>query len=171
MQRRSPMQPKKDGTWTAWAAAEAAGDHEAADDALRAAMRGVVQHTPSPALSSRLMKAARVPIAGRRRTSERLVALGVIGGAAVMTLLPATVVAAFFIADAGRVVSWLAHVCVWLTEWLNAGVSIWTVVGRTGSVLGRIVSGQVGGVLLTVTLLIASSALLALNRFLPEERS
>ncbi len=164
------MERKSDGTWTAWAAAEAAGDHDAADEALRIAMRGVVRHAPSPALSSRLMKAARVP-APRRRASERFVALGVVGGAAVMTLLPVTVVVAFFIADAGRVVSWLAHVCVLLTEWLNAGVSIWTVVGRTGSVLGRIVSGQVGGVLLTVTLLIASSALLALNRFLPEERS
>jgi hypothetical protein len=165
------MQPKKDGTWTAWTTAEAAGDHEAADEALRVAMRGVVRQAPSPALSSRLMRAAGVRVPGRRRASERLVALGVIGGAAVMTLLPVTIVSAFFVADAGRVVSWLAHVCVWLTEWLNAGVSIWTVVGRTGTVLGRIASGQVGGVLLTVTLLIASSALLALNRFLPEERS
>jgi hypothetical protein len=165
------MQPKKDGTWTAWAAAEAAGDNEAADEALRAAMRGVVRHAPGPALSSRLMKAAGVPAAGRRRTSERLVALGVVGGAAVMTLLPVAVIAIFFVADAGRVVTWLAHVCVWLTDWLNTGVSVWTVVGRTGSVLGRVASGQVGSVLLTVTLLIASSALLALNRFLPEERS
>jgi hypothetical protein len=165
------MQRNKDGNWTAWAAAEAAGDNEGADEAFRAAMRGVARHQPSPALSSRLMKAAGVPARSGRRASERLVALGVIGGAAVMTLLPVAVVAAFFIADAGRVVSWLAHVCVWLTEWLNAGVSIWTVVGRTGSVLGRMASGQVGSVLLTITLLIASSALLALNRFLPEERS
>jgi hypothetical protein len=165
------MQPKKDGTWTAWAAAEAAGDNDAADEALGAAMRGVVRRAPDPALTARLMQAAGARVGARRRASERLVALGVVGGAAVMTLLPIAVVAVFFIADAGRVVTWLAHVCVLLTEWLNAGVSIWTVISRTGSVLGRVASGQVGSVLLTVTLLVASSALLALNRFLPEERS
>jgi hypothetical protein len=165
------MTVKPDETWTEWMAAEAAGDEDRADAALRVALHGVSRAVPSPELSHRLLSLAttvRPERAGRR--SDRLIALSVIGGALVMTLLPVGVLGVLFVVDAGRTVSWLARACVWVTELLSAGVSIWSVLARTGGGLGRAAASPVGSLVLTLTLLLASSALLALNRFLPEER-
>jgi hypothetical protein len=103
--------------------------------------------------------------------SERLLVAGVLGGALVMTLLPLTVIVLLVFADAARVVSGVARVAVWVTEWLSAGVSIWTVLGRTGQALGQAAHSPTISLVLTVALLAASSALLVLNRYLPVERS
>jgi hypothetical protein len=158
--------------WTEWLSAERARDAERADRAFGAGMRGVPRRDPSAALSARLMQAA---VAGRRAeapaSSERLVVAGVVGGALVMTLLPVTVIALLIMTDAGRVVSGVARVCVWVTEWVNAGVSIWTVLGRTGQALGQATGSPTISLVLTAALLAASSALLVLNRYLPVERS
>lgn len=135
-------------------------------------MRGVPRRDPPAALSARLMQSAGVPrAAAAPAASERLVVAGVVGGALVMTLLPVSVIALLVITDAGRVVSGVARVCVWVTEWLNAGVSIWTVLGRTGQALGQATDSPAISLVLTVALLAASSALLVLNRYLPVERS
>ena len=107
----------------------------------------------------------------RQRSSERLVAAGVVGGALGMTLLPVGVVVALLVFDAARIVSGLARGCVWLTDWLNAGVSIWTLLARSGGALGHAADSPIGSLALTVTLLVASLALLALNRYLTVERS
>jgi len=153
-------------------AAEGAGDEDRADRTLGAAMRGVPRQAPSAALSARLMQAAGVPRAASVPvTSERLVAAGVVGGALAMTLLPVSVLVLLALADAGRIVSGLARACVWLTEWLNAGVSIWTLLARTGQALGHAAGSPTGSLSLTVALLVASSALLFLNRYLTVERS
>jgi hypothetical protein len=165
------MQGKSDDIWTEWIAAEAAADEQRADAALHAAMQGVPRYAPGPALSARLLQAAAVRRTARSARSERLIAAGLVALALVMTLLPVGVVGVLLVTDAGRVVSWLARGCVWLTDWLNAGVSVWGVLAGTGSALGHAVSSPAASAALTVTLLVASSALVALNRFLTEERS
>src|SRR5574341_598310 len=166
MERRPP------DPWADWMAAEGAGDDDRADHALDAAMRGLPRRAPSAALSARLMQSAMVPrLPASPVASERLVAAGVVGGALAMTLLPVSVLLLLVLTDAGRVVSGLARACVWLTEWLNAGVSIWTLLARTGQALGHAAGSPTGSMALTFALLVASSALLVLNRYLPVERS
>jgi hypothetical protein len=167
------MQEKAPDTWGDWMAAERAGDQERADQALGAAMRALPRRTPSAELSARLMAAASVARASapRRAASERLVVAGLVGGALAMTLLPVTVLAALVLADAGRIVSGLARGAVWVSDWVNAGVSIWTVLAHMGQALGHAASSPSGSFALTLALLAASSALLVLNRYLPVERS
>jgi|tagenome__1003787_1003787.scaffolds.fasta_scaffold19603076_2 hypothetical protein len=165
------MTPKPVDPWAEWMAAEQARDDERADRALGTAMRRVNRYQPGPALSERLLATAAVQRPVVTATSERLVVAGVIGGALAMTLLPVSVIALFVVTDAGRIVSLVARGCVWVAEWLNAGVSLWTVLGRTGQALGQATGSPTVSLVLTVALLAASSALLVLNRYLPVERS
>jgi len=153
-------------------AAERAEDGDRADLALRDAFEAVPRRVPSVALSERLMRTALVPqLPPKRAVSERTVVAGVIAAALGMTLMPVGVVVALFVLDAARIVSWIARACVWLTDWLNAGVSIWTLLARSGGAIGHAANSPIGSVALTVTLVVASMALLALNRYLPTERS
>lgn len=166
------MKRTSEDPWTRWLDAEREGDVEAADAALRTVMKAVPRRQPSPALSARLAATATArsqPVAPR--ASERLVALGLVAAALAMTLLPVVLVGALFLTDAARVVSWLARSCIWLIDWVQAGVSVWTVMARTGSALGHAAGSPVGSAGLTVALLAASTALLLLNRYLPAERS
>ena len=165
------MAGKHPDPWADWMAAERARDADRADRALAGAMRGLPRREPSAALSARLMKSAVVARQAAPVASERLVAAGVVVGALAMTLLPVAVIAILLIADAGRIVSRVARACVWVTEWLNAGVSIWTVLARTGQALGQAAGSPSGSILLTIALIAASSALLVLNRYVPVERS
>jgi hypothetical protein len=162
---------KSDEHWAEWMAADAAGDDERAEAALGTAMKGVLRHVPSAALSSRLLEAAAIDHQAGRVRSERLIAAGLVGLAFVMTVLPVGVVIVWLASDAGRVVTTTARACVWLTEWLNAGASIWRLLATTGNGLGHVASSPSGSAVLTVALLMASTAVLALNRYLPGERS
>lgn len=157
--------------WAEWLAAERAGDADGADRALRRAMGNLPRREPSADLTTRLMAAAVVPRVAHTPASERLLVASVLGGALAMTLLPVTVIVLLVYADAGRVVSGVAKVCVWAAEWLSAGVSVWTVLGRTGQALGQVTHSPTISLVLTAALLAASSALLVLNRYLPVERS
>jgi hypothetical protein len=153
-------------------AAEQAENADRADTALRDAFEGVPRRPPSAALSDRLMRAALVrPVAPARTVSERAVAAGVVAAALGMTLMPIGIVVALFVFDAARIVSWIARGCVLLTDWLNAGVSIWTLLARSGGALGHAANSPIGSAALTITLVVASTALLVLNRYLPTERS
>lgn len=156
-----------------WMDAERDDDAEAADGALRSVMRAVPRREPSPALSARLAQSAALARSqpAPRRASERVVALSLVAAALLMTLLPVGLVGALFLTDAARIVSWLARTCIWLVSWLDAGSSVWTVLGHTGSALGHAAVSPLGSAGLTVTLLVASTALLLLNRYLPAERS
>lgn len=165
------MTPKPPDPWAEWMAAEHARDDDRADRALGLAMRGVVRDEPSVRLTERLLATALVPRPAVPVASERLMVAGVIGGALAMTLLPVSVIGLFVITDAGRIISLVARACVWIAEWLNAGVSLWTVLGRTGQALGQATGNPTVSLVLTVALLAASSALLVLNRYLPVERS
>src|SRR5690349_9840881 len=107
------MTRKSDENWTEWLTAEAAGDEDRAEAALGRAMRGVLRHVPSPALSAQLLQSAAAPGALLDTRSERLIAAGLVGLALVMTLLPVAVVGGLLVADAGRVVTSIAHECVW----------------------------------------------------------
>ena len=153
-------------------AAEQAENSDRADVALRDAFEAVPRRVPSVALSERLMRSAVVrPLRPAPAVSERTVAAGVVAAALGMTLMPVGVVVALFVFDAARIVSSIARGCVWLTGWLNAGVSIWTLLARSGGALGYAANSPIGSAALTITLLVASMALLMLNRYLPSERS
>ena len=154
-------------------AAELAENADRADMALHDAFEAVPRRMPGVALSERLMRSAVVqPVATAAATvSERTVAAGVVAAALGMTLMPVGVLVALFVFDAARIVSWIARGCVWLTDWLNAGVSIWTLLARSGGALGHAANSPIGSAALTITLLVASLALLMLNRYLPTERS
>jgi hypothetical protein len=156
---------------TRFYAAEEADEADRADAALREALRGAPRRGPTPALSARLMRLAAHAAAPARGVSERLVVAGVVAAALAMTLMPVGVVVGLFVLDAARIVSWIARACVLLTDWLNAGVSIWTLLARSGGALGHAANSPIGSAALTITLLVASMALLVLNRYLPTERS
>jgi hypothetical protein len=157
---------------TRFFAALQADNGDRADLALRGVFEALPRRVPSAALSERLMRTAEVrPVASSSTVSERMVAAGVVAAALGMTLMPVGVVLALFAFGAPRIVSWIARGCVWLTDWLNAGVSIWTLLARSGGALGQVANSPIGSVALTITLLVASMALLALNRYLPAERS
>jgi hypothetical protein len=157
---------------TRFYAAEEAGDADRADLTLREAFRAAPRRGPSPALNERLMRMATHAAARPARgMPDRLVVAGVVAGALAMTLMPVGVVVGLFVFDATRIVSWIARACVFLTDWLNAGVSIWTLLARSGGALGHAANSPIGSAALTITLLVASMALLVLNRYLPTERS
>jgi hypothetical protein len=161
-----------EGALARFFAAEQAENADRADMALRDAFEAVPRRAPNAALSDRLMRTALVrPVATASTVSERTVAAGVVAAALGMTLMPVGVVVALFVFDAARIVSWIARSCVWLTDWLNAGVSIWTLLARSGGALGHAANSPIGSAALTITLLVASMALLVLNRYLPTERS
>jgi hypothetical protein len=166
------MKRTPEDAWARWLEAEREGDADAADAALLTVMKAVPHREPPVALSARLAQAAGLrtePAAAPR--SEGLVALGLAAAALVMTLLPVGLIGVLFLTDAARVVSWLARMSIRVIEWLEAGASVWTVLARTGSALGSAASSPAGSAGLTVTLLVASMALLLLNRYLPPERS
>jgi hypothetical protein len=153
-------------------AAEHAENGDRADAALSEAFDAVPRRVPSGGLSERLLRSALVqPVSPATTVSERMVAAGVVAAALGMTLMPVGVVVVLFVFDAARIVSWIARGCVWLTDWLNAGVSIWTLLARSGGALGHAANSPIGSAALTITLLVASMALLMLNRYLPTERS
>jgi hypothetical protein len=159
-------------SWADWWTAETAGADERADTALREAF-GVVQRRPVTAsLHERLLE-----ISGRshpqpsRTWSERWVAAGLVLGALALTAAPLTVLAGFVFVGPARVLTGVVRACVWLGEWVNAGASIWALLARTGGALGYAVVTPTGSSLLTVSLIVASMALIVLNRYLTVERS
>jgi hypothetical protein len=164
---RMPQDP-----WADWWAAERDGASERADTALREAFGAVPRRALTAALHEQLVQAsATLRATPRTRWSERWVAAGLVLAALGLTVAPLSVVAAFFLIGPGRVVSGLARGCVWLMEWLNAGASIWGLLARTGSALGYAAVTPTGSSMLTVALLVASMALIVLNRYLTVERS
>lgn len=166
------MQRDPEEAWAAWLAAEQAGAEDRADAALHEVLAAVPRREPAPVLTDRLMRiAALTPRVRHQHRSEQVVAAGLVGLALAMTLAPVALIAALALGGAGRMVSWLARTCVWLADWLDAGVSVWSLLATTGSAVGRAVDSPMGSAALTITLLVASSALLVLNRYLPAERS
>jgi hypothetical protein len=166
------MQRDPDDACAAWLAAEQAGDVDRADAALRGALEALPRRSPTPALTDRLMRMAAVQHARRgQQASDQWVAAGLVGIALALTLLPVGFIGVLAFGGAGRIVSWMARTCVWLAEWLDAGVSVWTLLARTGGAVGQAAGSPMGSAALTLTLLVASTALLVLNRYLPAERS
>jgi hypothetical protein len=157
--------------WIEWLEAEKAGAADRADMALREAFAVLPRRAPTAALHGRLIGITAISRGPARGRSEAWVAAGLVLAALGLTAAPLGIIAGFFLISPGRVVSGVAQACVWLTEWLNAGASIWALLGRTGSALGHAAVTPTGSSLLTVALLVASMALLALNRYLPVERS
>ena len=165
------MSRKPEDSWVEWLEAERAGAGDRADSALREAFAVLPRRAPTPALHDRLLRLTATSRAHSRSRSEAWVAAGLVLAALALTAAPLGIIAGFFLISPGRVVSGVAQACVWLTEWLNAGASIWGLLARTGSALGHAAVTPTGSSLLTVALLVASTALLVLNRYLPVERS
>ncbi|HXE81278.1 MAG TPA: hypothetical protein VNK41_11035, partial [Vicinamibacterales bacterium] len=105
------------------------------------------------------------------RRSEIWVTASLLLGALALTAAPLTVVAGLFMIDPGRVIAGLARACVRIGEWLNTGASIWGVLIRAGAAVGEAALSPTVSIVLTAALLIASMALVVLNRYLPTERS
>jgi hypothetical protein len=165
------VQREPDDPWAAWLQAERRDEPEKADRAVRTLFAAVPRRQPSAQLHERLLQAAVRPIpAATRAGNERLVATGVVAGALAMTLAPLTLIVFLFFVDAGRVVSAAARACVWVAEWLSAGVSVWTVLTRLGRALNLVVGTPSGSLAVTLALFAASTALIMLNRYLPAER-
>jgi hypothetical protein len=147
------------------------------EEALGVLMAALPKRTPSPAFSSRLLAATRQawPTGAERRfwssaRSELAISAGVIGGAALLTLIPVALVAAAFIFDASIVVNGTARACVWLVQWLSAGLSMWDVMVRAARITAAAVASPIGTFILLGGVLTASLALAGLSRVLPGER-
>jgi hypothetical protein len=158
--------------WADWLLAERADALESADAALREAFADVPRRSPSVALHDRLLQMTVSRRAGmQRRQSETWVAAGVILAAFAFTVTPLAIIVGLFLINPGRVAASVAQTCVWLSEWVNAGASVWTLAAQTGTALGRAAASPSGSMMLTMSLIIASTALLALNRYMTVERS
>lgn len=166
------MSRRPQDAWADWLSAERAGAPDRADTALREAFASVPRRQPAADLHERLLSAATAARqAPARRWSERWVAAGLVLAALGLTAAPLAVIAGFFFVSPARVASGVARACLWLTEWMNAGASIWALMTRIGEALGTAAASPTGSSLLTGALLVASMALLMLNRYLPAERS
>jgi hypothetical protein len=158
--------------WADWLLAERADALDRADAALREAFAAVPRRPPSVALHDRLLQlSAASGMGARRRHSERWVAAGVILAAFAFTVTPLAIIVGLFLINPGRVAAGVAQACVWLSEWVNAGASVWTLATQTGNALGMAAASPSGSMMLTVSLIIASTALVALNRYMTLERS
>jgi hypothetical protein len=150
---------------------------ESEEQALAALITALPRRMASPGFSSRLMTATRQawPSGADGRfwntaRSELAISAGVVGGAAVLTLIPVAVIAAAFIFDASVVVNGTARVCVLLVQWFSAGLSMWDVLARAARITGAAVASPVGTFILLGGVLTASLALAGLSRVLPGER-
>jgi hypothetical protein len=147
------------------------------EQALGALMAVLPRRTPSPAFSARLMAATRPawPSGADGRfwstaRSELAVSAGVVGGAALLTLIPVALIAAAVIFDASIVVNGTARACVMLVQWLSAGLSMWDVLARAARITAAAVASPIGTFILLGGVLTASLALAGLSRVLPGER-
>jgi hypothetical protein len=147
------------------------------EEALAVLMAALPKRTASAAFSSRLLAATRQawPTGAEGRfwiaaRSELAISAGVIGGAALLTLIPVVLVAAAFIFDASIVVNGTARACVLLVQWLSAGLSMWDVMARAARITAAAVASPIGTFFLLGGVLTASLALAGLSRVLPGER-
>jgi hypothetical protein len=147
------------------------------DQALGMLMTSLPRRMPSAAFSSRLMTATRQawPAGADGRfwntaRSELAISAGVVGGAALLTLIPVAIIAAVFIFDASIVVNGTARACVLLVQWLSAGLSLWDVLARAARITAAAVASPIGTFILLGGVLTASLALAGLSRVLPGER-
>ena len=164
---RMPQDP-----WADWWTAEGTGADERADTALREVFAAVPRRLVTPVLHERLIAiSGRSPVQPSRPWSERWVAAGLVLGALALTAAPLTVLVGFVLVGPARLLTGVVRACVWMSEWMNAGASIWALLARTGGALGYAVVTPTGSSFLTVSLLVASMALVVLNRYLSVERS
>jgi uncharacterized membrane protein HdeD (DUF308 family) len=158
--------------WADWWTAEGTGADERADTALREAFTAVPRRPVTAALHERLIEiTGRSRVQPSRPWSERWVAAGLVLGALALTVAPLTVLAGFVLVGPARLLTSVVRVCVWLSEWMNAGASIWALLARTGGAVEYAVVTPAGSSFLTVSLIVASMALVVLNRYLSVERS
>jgi hypothetical protein len=144
---------------------------------LNGLMAMVPRRTASPGFSSRLMTVTRQawPAGADGRfwnaaRSELAISAGVVGGAALLTLIPVVLIAAAFIFDASIVVNGTARACVLLVQWLSAGLSMWDVLARAARITATAIASPIGTFILLGGVLTASLALAGLSRVLPGER-
>lgn len=136
----------------------------------------VPRRSPPPDLTLRLLNATRAawPRAAERplRTSqsEMAVTAGIVTGAALLTLMPVAVVAAWFLLDVGTVVASLTRFFVLTVDWLSAGLSVWEVLARAARVVGATIASPTGTVVMVIGFLTALLATAGLSRLLPVER-
>ena len=144
-----------------------------ADRRWQALWQDVPRRAPSAVFSARLMAATRrewpQPVASGLR-AEYAVTAGVVAAAAALTLAPVALVAGLFFFDAGVIIGGIARACVWVVNWLSAGVSVWEVLGRVGRVAAAAMTSPTGTVVLIGGILTAWLALAGLTRVLPAER-
>jgi hypothetical protein len=158
--------------WADWWTAEARAADDRADAALREAFAAIPRRPVTAALHQQLIE-----ITGRSRAqpprpwSERWVAAGLVLGALALTAAPLTVLVTFVLVGPARLLTTVVRACVWLSEWINAGASVWALLARTGGALEYAVVTPAGSSFLTVSLIVASMALVVLNRYLSVERS
>lgn len=147
---------------------------DSADRRWHALLTDVPRRQASRGFSRRLLRATRAdwpveaPAEGLR--AQFAVTLGVVVGAAALTLAPVLVVAALFVFDAGVVVEATARGFVWLVGWLTAGVSLWEVAGRVGRIAATAMASPAGTMVLIGGILMAGFALAGLTRVLPIEQ-
>jgi hypothetical protein len=164
---RMPQDP-----WADWWTAEGTGAEERADAALREAFAAISRRPVTAALHDRLIAiSARSQAQPSRTWSERWVAAGLVLGALALTAAPLTVLVGFVLVGPARLLTSVVRACVWMSEWLNAGASVWALLARTGDAVGYAVVTPAGSSFLTVSLVVASMALVVLNRYLSVERS
>jgi hypothetical protein len=151
------------------------GDRD--EQALGRLMSVLPRRMASPEFSSRLMTATRQawPAGADGRfwntaRSELAISAGVVGGAALLTLIPVVLVAAAFIFDVSIVVNGTARACVLLVQWLSAGLSLWDVLARAARITAAAIASPIGTFILLGGVLTASLALAGLSRVLPGER-
>jgi hypothetical protein len=152
-------------------------DRERAEHvAWHAALRRVPRRLPPPDFGDRLVAATRTtwpaPAASRPIgvTSEGAVTLGVLTGAALMTVAPVAAVLLLFLVGPGVIVGGVARLFVLTVDWLSAGLTAWEVLGRAARIVATAIASPTGTFLMASGFLTASLALAGLSRLLPGGR-
>jgi hypothetical protein len=151
-------------------------DFAGEEQRLHTLLRLVPRRAPSSDFSARLLAATRaawpVPEARAWGTarSDLAISAGVVVGAALLTLAPIALIVVAFVLDASVVVGGVAHACVWMVEWFNAGLSLWDFTSRVARIAGAALVSPAGTFILLGGVLTASLALAGLSRVLPHEQ-
>jgi hypothetical protein len=153
-------------------------DHPRSDDRVwHAALRAVPRRPPPPGLTSRLVATSRAawpapaaPAVPPRIQAEGAVTIGVLTGAALLTLAPVAAVLVLVLIGPGVIVGSVARLFVLTVDWLSTGLTLWDVLGRFARIVGAAIASPTGTVVMVAGFLTASLALAGLSRLLPGER-
>lgn len=159
-----------------WLGAERSEDEGRAEAALAAVFETLPPVAVSPALTGRIVQAARAATVGADRTALRpgwrrpaQIASG-IGAGAVIAYLGIRVLLPLLVTGFVKLVGGLLDGVLWMSVGLSAGLDIWTMLARAGRLVGAALATPKVAVTLVVIEAVGGVALYLIQRLLTSEK-